>query len=729
MLVMRPGKFYSHTLLGRPQSEWERLEEHLVQVAEKASEFASVFGASEWGHLAGLWHDLGKYRRSFQEYLDRTGAVGFEATQEQAAGRVDHSTAGAQVAVERLGPFGKVLAYVIAGHHAGLPDGLGGQSSLEARLAKAEVMADLDLAAIPGAILNASCPGSRPPSRNAEEAHLWVRFLFSALVDADSLATEAFVDPEKSRLRSTHPEPGPLLEVLERHLSAKFGEPRTEVQRIRREILRACIENAQLSPGVFSLTVPTGGGKTLSSLAFALRHASLHGQRRVIYAIPYTSIIEQTATTFREIFGEWVLEHHSNLDPEDSSRETLRGTLAAENWDAPIVVTTNVQLFESVFSARRTRCRKLHRLVRSVIVLDEAQLLPPEFLKPILHVLRGLVRDYGASVVISTATRPALDLGEIRELASDPADLDRRLRRVRYEWPKSREPRTWDEIADRLTAHSSVLCVVNRRDDARQLVGLLPEDTVHLSALMCGAHRSEKIAEIKRCLAERRPVRVVSTQLVEAGVDLDFPVVYRAFAGLDSIAQAAGRCNREGRLDGPGRVVVFHPPKGSPPGLLRKAEDTAAELIGDRAPEFLEPDLFTRYFDLLYRTKVDDLDKHGILDLLGKNARALDVQFREAGERFRLIEESGYRPVLVAWRDGAGLLREFRRREPDRSLFRRAQRYVVTLPPWQLGALEKAGAVREIAPGFFGQEHSLLYDEKLGLLTTVPEFRAEDLVV
>lgn len=726
---MQPSIFYSHTLPGRPPSEWEVLEDHLQQVAKKASKFACAFGADDWGHLAGLWHDLGKYRRSFQEYILQAGSVGFEATQEQVVGRVDHSTAGARFAVQQLGPLGKVLGYVIAGHHAGLPDGLGGQSALEARLMKSEVMADLDLSSVPETILEHALPAGRPPSRKSEEVHLWVRLLFSCLVDADSLATEAFTDPEKALLRASYPAPDELFSRLERHLEMKFGEPRTEVHRIRQEVLRACIDQAKCPPGAFSLTVPTGGGKTLSSLAFALRHASLHGQRRVVYAIPYTSIIEQTAKTFREIFGEWVLEHHSNLDPDDPARETVRSGLAAENWDAPIVVTTNVQLFESLFSARRSRCRKLHRLVGSVIVLDEAQLLPPEFLAPILEALRLLVRDFGATVVISTATQPALDLGVVHELAPDPAALDRRLRRVRYEWPESKQPETWEDLAGRLEAHPRVLCVVNRRDDARQLVSLLPEETIHLSALMCGEHRSETISRIKRLLVGEGPVRVVSTQLVEAGVDLDFPAVFRAFAGLDSIAQAAGRCNREGSLPDLGRVVVFHPPKGSPRGLLRMAEDTAAELLHGQAPEALEPELFTRYFDLLYRTKIDDLDRHGILGLLGKNAGNLDIQFREVGQRFRLIEGSGYQPVLVGWKKGAGLLREFRHREPDRGLFRRAQRFVVTLPPWQIGPLQQLGAVAEIAPGLFGQMNDRLYDEKLGLLTTVPEYSAEELVV
>lgn len=727
---MQHPSYYAHSLPGRPACEWEPVEQHLRLVAERAAEFAAAFGAADWGRAAGLLHDLGKYRRAFQEYLRRAGGEGLEASQEQAPGRVDHSTAGAQHAVRELGPLAKVLGYVIAGHHAGLPDGLGGESSLEGRLMKREVLEDLDFDAVPSDIRRPPTPSTKPPSSRAEEAHFWVRLLFSCLVDADFLATESFANPERSSVRPRHPALAELLPSFERHMAAKFGQPRTEVHHLRQKVLHAVIAAAPKPPGVFSLTVPTGGGKTLSSLAFALHHASAHRKRRVVYAIPYTSIIEQTAEEFRKIFGDGVLEHHSNLDPDDPRRESAVSRLAAENWDAPIVVTTNVQLFESLFSARPSRCRKLHRLVDSVIILDEAQLLPPDFLKPILHALRILASDYGATIVISTATQPALELGAMEELAPEPDELDRRLRRVRYEWPHSNEPSTWEEIAVRAREHPRVLAVVNRRDDARQLAGLLGEETIHLSALMCGAHRSEVIAEIKRRLAEGEEARVVSTQLVEAGVDLDFPVVFRAFAGLDSIAQAAGRCNREGRLlPTLGRVIVFHPPKPSPPGLLRQAEQTAAEVLGGTTPEALEPAWFTRYFDLLYRTKIANLDRHRILELLGKDAACLDIQFRRAAELFQLIEESGYLPVVVSWGRGAGVLRELSYRPPDRALLRQAQRFVVTIPRHQLAPLLAQRAVIEVAPGLFGQADDRLYDRRLGLLTTVPEYRPEDLVI
>ena len=371
----------------------------------------------------------------------------------------------------------------------------------------------------------------------------------------------------------------------------------TLVNRLRNQILQQCRDKAGQDPGFFSLTVPTGGGKTLSGMAFALEHAIAHGKRRIIHIIPYTSIIEQTAGIFRGIFGEAVIEHHSSLDPE---HETERSRLAAENWDAPVIVTTSVQFFESLFAARTSRCRKLHNIVDAVVVLDEAQLLPPEFLQPILNALNLLVVHYGVTVVLSTATQPALEsrtnsfgktvlrgLDHMREIIDDPDALYAKLERVHVRLPEDFHAGvSWERIAAEIAQHDSVLAIVNTRRQARELHALLPKGTIHLSALMCGQHRSDVIAGIKEKLRRDEPVRVVSTQLVEAGVDLDFPVVYRALSGLDSIAQAAGRCNREGRLDR-GEVVVFVPPEPAPPGVMRRAADkTVSTLAGKLAQIF-----------------------------------------------------------------------------------------------------------------------------------------------
>jgi len=725
-------QFFAHTKPGAPQSEWEPLDKHLRNVADLAARFAEPFGAQDWARVAGIWHDLGKYRRAFQRYLRAKGTDSAQASEESTPGRVDHSTVGAIHAVESLDPFGKVVAYLIAGHHAGLPDGVGGESALDARRERKEVLKDLAWHEIPPNILSPPKPTARPPSRDASEIHLWLRFLFSCLVDADYLATEAFVEPGRASERRPAPAPATLLPQFEAHMHNKFPSNDTPVGRVRAEVLRACVTAASLRPGLFSLTVPTGGGKTLSSLAFALHHAARWNKRRVVYAIPYTSIIEQTAEVFRDVFGDLVLEHHSNLDPEDPTRANPRSRLAAENWDAPIVVTTNVQLFESLFAARPSRCRKLHNLVESIVILDEAQLLPPDFLEPILQTIRMLARDFGVTFVFSTATQPALSLEGVLEIAPDPRGLLDQLRRVRYEWPQDQRPRTWDEVADELRTLNRVLCIVNRRDDARALIRLLPEDAIHLSALMCGDHRSRVIGEIKAGLAARRPVRVVSTQLVEAGVDIDFPVVFRAFAGLDSIAQAAGRCNREGKLlPDLGRVVVFRPPTQPPPGLLRKAAEAAAEMLFGGAPEELGPVLFTRYFDLLYRAKVNTLDAHGILQMLGKDAHRLDIQFREAASAFRLIDESAYRAVLVSWGEGRTLREEIRRRGSSRDLLRKAQRFVVNVPIWQLEPLVRTGSISELEenPGLFAQWDDRIYDAKLGLLVTEPEFAPETAIV
>jgi len=352
---------------------------------------------------------------------------------------------------------------------------------------------------------------------------------------------------------------------------------KTPVNALRHEILTACRAAAKLEPGHFSLTVPTGGGKTLSSLAFALEHAVKHNLRRVIYVIPYTSIIEQNADVFKETVGDdQVIEHHSNLDEDDS---TSKARLSAENWDAPIIVTTSVQFFESFFAAKPSRCRKLHNIIGSVVVLDEAQLVPVEYLAPILQTMDLLNRRYRISFVISTATQPAfesregfkgLPMNSVREIISDIPRLYANLKRVEVEIPQNWVKTTrWEELATELLKEEQVLCVVSDRKSCRNLHKLMPIGTYHLSALMCGQHRSKIITEIKQKLKEGAPVRVISTQLVEAGVDIDFPVVYRALAGLDSIAQAAGRCNREGKLTEKGRVVVFVPPKKSPPGILR----------------------------------------------------------------------------------------------------------------------------------------------------------------
>ena len=702
------------------------LDDHLRAVAELAAKHASAMGSGDWAQLAGLWHDLGKYAKEFQRRIKCVSGYDPDAHLEGSVGRVDHSTAGALHAVEQFGVHGRILAYLIAGHHAGLPDWHSsetGGAALNVRLDDKSHLKRALSQPIPQEILSQTKPTS-PPVGKSDGFALWVRMLFSCLVDADFLDTEAFMDEGKAVQRAGYPAIEELLQRFNSHMNENFsGAEPTHVNRLRAEVLRQCREKAHDAPGLFSLTVPTGGAKTLSSLAFALQHAVKHGKCRVIYVIPYTSIIEQTANIFRGIFPDAVVEHHSNLDPDKDT--TAKSRLASENWDVPIIVTTNVQFFESLFAARTSRCRKLHNIVNSVVVLDEAQLLPSEFLQPILSIIRLLAQQYGVTFVLSTATQPALNsrsgfgwtfkgLDGVREIVSDPDALYRDLERVTVELPEDlHQTQDWDEIAGRVQRHESVLAVVNSRADARELHRRLPKGTLHLSALMCGEHRSRVIIDIKQRLKDGEAVRVVSTQLVEAGVDVDFPVVYRALAGLDSIAQAAGRCNREGKLKH-GQVFVFVPPKLAPPGHLRRATETTVSLLFESRDNPLRRELFKSYFEQLY-WKAPSLDKQGIEGLLKANGQG-EVQFRTAAQRFQLIDESGYRSVIVRYGDSHTLIGRLQKEGPERWLMRKLQRYTVSLPDYQFKKLLGNGDVREVYPDMFAQTADALYHADLGVL-------------
>lgn len=712
------------------------LADHLNEVGALAAEFARTFG-SEWAQLAGRWHDLGKYRQRFQNYIRLASGFEADAHIKGESGKAPHSTAGALLACDRFGPAGRVLAYVIAGHHAGLSDWFGG---LDARLEAAASRDELNEALAESPPAELLDPGNFEPDLQAIPGGkngfaLWVRMLFSALVDADFLDTERYMDPERFAQRNQWPTLQELAPLFDTHMRAfaTRAQP-TPVNTLRADILAQCRAKAALAPGLFSLTVPTGGGKTLSGMAFALEHARAHGKRRVIHVIPYTSIIEQTADIFRAIFGEAIIEHHSNAESEPG-RENSASRLACENWDAPIVVTTNVQFFESLFAARTSRCRKLHNLVDSVVILDEAQLLPPEFLQPILDVLNLLTRHYGVSVVLSTATQPALStreyfdarqnlrgLDSVREIIDDPDALYTALERVEVRLPADwHTPTDWPTLAAELTSRDSVLAIVNTRKDARAIWEQMPQGTLHLSALMCGAHRSQVISDIKKRLKNSVPTRVISTQLVEAGVDVDFPVVYRAVAGLDSIAQAAGRCNREGRLTEKGEVVVFIPPKPAPRGLLLTGENACRTVLHGVTEQPLTRARFAAYFERLYFGC--QLDKEGICKLLEVEGSTLAVNFRSAADKFRLIPDEDSMPIVVYYRGTDGQddsidkwLATLRKSGPERWLMRKLQRYTVNLRRNEALPLLNQGDIEEIMPGLFVQVSDWLYDSSLGLI-------------
>lgn len=745
------GLAYAHSLPGQPSDSWEPLEDHLREVAELAEGFARSFGASDWARLAGLWHDLGKYSHAFQRYLAASTATADDSHRAEVAGRVDHSTAGAQH-VGRLGQLGRVLAYCIAGHHAGLPDNEAAAAGLSQRLKK-EIE---PYSAAPADLLSKPLPPAPrlqllgDKRRGAFAVGFFTRMLFSCLVDADFLATEKFMDPERARNR-----PGRMatLEDLVHRLDDYLVDLQrqagdTEVNRRRQEVLTACRQKADLAPGLFSLHVPTGGGKTLSSLAFALRHAAAHGLRQVIYAIPFTSIIEQTADVFRQVLddlAEEVLEHHSSLDPEDPQRQSERSRLAAENFDALLVVTTNVQLFQSLFANRTSRCRKLHRFSKSVIVLDEAQALPPNLLAPTLAALEELVRNYGSSVLLCTATQPAIEkrdgfaigLQGVTSIIDEPNTLHLALRRTDVK----RVGTLSDEaLVERLRQEPRFLCVVNSRGHAASLLKLLNDpDALHLSANLCAAHRSEVVTEIRGRLGAGvgTRCRVISTQVIEAGVDVDFPVVWRAAAGVDSLAQAAGRCNREGKLqDRQGRlrrgsVFIFDYDERNhrAPPSIRRAAGHFREVAPDHGEDLFSPSAVEAYFRLHYWQQGSD-DGQGwdrgrggqsvMRCFGGEDGDPLHHQFRTAAERYRLIDDV-QTPILIPFGNaGRGLIRalEHMHDPPGNRFDRAAQRYVVGVWDHVLSKLIENRLVVERHGRYYLASEGA-YDSKLGLLPDV----------
>jgi CRISPR-associated endonuclease/helicase Cas3 len=772
--VKMQGQFIAHVRRdNKGECVTQPLDEHLNAVAKLAGAFASEFGNRDWGEVLGCWHDLGKFHPAWQSYLARETGCNEDAHIEGIGNRPNHSTAGATLIMERLtkkySDAARLLAYSIAGHHAGLadwyPDEAGGDLQNRLYRQSGELNTeDLDVIRKIEQVqpfINKPLPETIPSifgnSRSREEqeralehVHLWVRILFSCLVDADFLDTEAFMEPEKAQGRRMFL---PLKELKTRFDSyiqrKETSSPVTEINLKRKEIRELCQNKARLKPGFFSLTVPTGGGKTLSSMAFALEHGLQHNKQRIIVAIPYTSIIEQTAKVFKYgtdedteieerkktgdiLFGEdQVVEHHSNLDP---TKETGRNRLASENWDAPIIVTTNVQLFESLFASRTSSCRKLHNIVNSIVILDEVQMLPPEYLKPILSVLRGLVEHFGVTVVLMTATQPALEgrigtapnviqgIENVTHIIDDPESLAREFSRVELSLPTDLSQRSeWEGIRDQLLQQEQVLCIVNSRKDCRDLHSLMPKGTVHLSALMCGEERSVVISEIKEKLRYGKPIRVISTQLVEAGVDIDFPVVYRALAGFDSIAQAAGRCNRENRLaeiGKKGKVFVFVPPNPAPPGLLLKGEYACKDVLRNNKVEELSPQLFVKYFQQFYGS-LNEVDKPQFYNRLVKDAVAFEFQFRTLAQNFHLIED--HQQSMIVWytnpksgNSSLKMIEKLRYGGPNREVTRKLQRFIVNIHFKQFENIQRLGYVEEVA-GYWVQSSDGLYTPGIGL--------------
>lgn len=706
------------------------LNEHLVSTAKLAGIFAADFNNSDWAELVGYLHDLGKYHPDWQKYLRRaTGYFDENAHIEGYGGRPNHSTAGTVYIFEKFknSLVPKALVYIIAGHHSGLPDWV---PNLENRIFQDGKLNTNDLNKVKSIeeakqFLETPFPQTFPATlknnnSDIEQLHLWIRMLFSCLVDADFLDTESYMTGKRELKFKSLEE---LKELFDQHMITKSTEG--DLNKRRNEILKQCRIKSSLEPGFFSLTVPTGGGKTLSSMAFALEHAIKHKKKRIIVAIPYTSIIEQTAEIFKSVFGDdQVVEHHSNLDPEE---ENLQNRIACENWDAPIIVTTNVQLFESLLGNKTSVCRKLHNIVNSVIILDEAQMIPTQYLKPIISVLKGLVNYFGVTVLLMSATQPALTgkignapniidgLENVREIIDNPDELAKEFKRVNYIIPKDMDTKeSWEQIAEKLLKHEQVLCIVNKRDDCRQLHKLMPEGTIHLSGYMCGEERSEVISEIKKKLNNNESIRVISTQLVEAGVDIDFPVVYRAMTGLDSIAQAAGRCNRENKIKEGGKVFVFIPPTKSPQGFLSKCEEAGKAILRNFSDTEFKPSLYSEYFKYLY-SYLNSFDEVDFNSRLVKNAKKFEFEFKTFAEKFNMIDDRKQMSIIIQYKDSVQLIQQLRFNGATKELLKRLQRYIVNIPIYIFNKINEIGYIENIN-GYWVQKDSNLYIPGLGLM-------------
>jgi CRISPR-associated endonuclease/helicase Cas3 len=720
-------KYYAHTAEDEngkclPECDWQPLETHLRNVAKLAEGFGNPFGIGAEAKLAGLLHDLGKYRPEFQQYLKG---------QCQSSVKTQHAVFGAAWAFD-LSNRDEILAvaaaaFAVAGHHSGLHDkgdlpGFVGNTLLYPLKTSRELLQLFlsETEPLP------PIPEAAAWIRDQLSADVYFRLLFSCLIDADRLDTACWpATPMQDRPLLTHQ----LLEmVLAERERKNSANPDSPLKTLRNQVFDAGLGQAKLPQGFFSLTVPTGGGKTLSSMAFALAHAQHHGLRRVIVVIPYLSIIEQNAAEYRRIFGDdVVLENHSAVQPptDESEEEKSRLELATENWDAPIVVTTSVQFLESLFAAAPSRCRKLHRVPRSVVIFDEVQTLPSHMLAPAFSVFRELQRNYGVSFVFCSATQPAFrragslpadffDASELRELAPDPPSLFRQLRRVDYYLPKPEETIGWPELAENLAANERVLCVVNLTRHAtelwKELKRRLPDDEkpIHLSSAMCPQHRLDLIHEISRLLSASQPCRVVSTQLIEAGVDVDFPVVWRALGPLDSIVQVAGRCNREGRLT-TGQMHVFRPVDHKlPPGVYRAASDQAALTLAslgehEQATDRLatDPQLFADYFQSLYQVIDTDYARRGESSIQEDRSQ---LRFREVARKAKVIDDAG-QPVIVGFKDGESIVKDIRSRirgpgQPrfDHDDLRRLQRFMVNIHTRKFEMLRGLKQIKPLLP-------------------------------
>lgn len=720
-------QFYAHSTDNSDKSDWQLLEDHLQGVAKLAEDFAAVFGAGEWGRLSGNYHDLGKGTLLWQAYLRHANKIVDEFS-EYYAGHPNHAAVGAQWLFKHSEQAGKLLTYCIAGHHVGLPN----WSDTSIAALESKLRADLPDIRFPLSVPDfpQSFPVANPEKeRLGFQLQFFVRMLFSCLVDADFLDTEKSLDRMKSNRRTGYPS----IEELHRQFWGNFNGLRKNADKIenknqrrvnrqREQVLDDCLQASVRESGLFSLTVPTGGSKTLSSLAFALNHAIHKGQRRIIYVVPFTSIIEQNAKVFREMLGDdAVLEHHCNYIPDETDWQTR---LACENWDAPVIVTTNVQFFNSFYANRPSKCRKLHNVADSIIIFDEVQAIPIEKLQPCLEVIKELSLNYGVTSVLCTATQPAIKysdqfksgLENVREIIRDVPRLFIELKRTEEVYIGELSEQ---QVAGRLLGNEQVLCIVNSRQQALNIFQELPEteENFHLSALMYPVHRTKKLAEIRRRLDNGQACRVISTQLIEAGVDVDFPCVYRTVAGIDSIAQAAGRCNRNGRSREPLKVYIFNFPEGVGCSYFRLAAQSSEKLFAPFSGKLTDPQCVQEYFADYYWKNNQRLDVDGIIECCCP-AQGGNIQFKDLA-RFQMIESATVPIVIAVEKAAVDLVESLSFAEHKGGILRQLQQYTVQVYPYQFDDLE--GWCENPLDGVYVLRSGELYSENTGLKCKAPQ--------
>lgn len=696
----------------------QSLKNHLIEVSRLAEKFASEFDENDAGKIVGLYHDIGKYSQDFQKYI-----------RQESNKKVDHSTAGARELFNVKSPVNLLSAFGISGHHGGIPD-IGDAKIFEntgttffARVIQKKIP-DYE---------NYLSEIERPSAKNHSKllpliskdifsVMFYTRMIFSCLVDADFLDTENFMSKGKIQ-RGNFSTLEELKKIFDNYIektflnenNTRYNEP---INQKRRQILKECISKGDSSKeNLVSLTVPTGGGKTISSMAFALHNATKNQRKKIIYVIPYTSIIEQNAKVFSKIFGsENVVEHHSGAEYDDTIKK-----LATENWDAPIIITTNVQFFESLFSNRPSKCRKLHNIANSVLIFDEAQMIPTEFLKPCTKAINELTKYYNCTAVLCTATQPSLEKffdENISEICSEVEENYNFFRRTKIKVLE--EKISAESLSEQLKKFSQVLCIVNKKKTAGEIFENLQGEanTFYLSTNLCPVHRSKVLKEIRYCLEKNLPCRVISTSLVEAGVDLDFPCIYRELAGLDSIIQASGRCNREGKFSATESFVYIFQIENEKPVQSQKLRISATTLVREKYFSDLDSlQAIKYYFETLHKLDGSKSDKFGILQLHDKKS----MPFKEIAEKFKLITENT-KSVFIPFDENAKEIEtKLLNGEISRTLLRKAGKYIVNVyctPYEKMLATQKIKVIDESLSVLVDLN---LYDSSTGLNQNVED--------